>query len=111
MKNFLKLKRSKNSKFTKRNKKKRIMKKYFLDIYSPPNTSDFLINNNSSPFYSSDEDEEATIIKPSSPLNFLDDSNSKLNLCSDEEHREKESTEEKTKISLANSVQIFLIQR
>ena len=110
MKKFLKIKRKRNSKFSRCNKKKRMLKKYLLDIYSPHNTNDFLINNNSSPFFSGDEDEETIIIRQSSPIRLVDEANSELNLFADKEN-ETESTEERTKIALNNKVQIFLIQR
>ena len=112
MKKFLKSKRARIHKLSKNKKKKRILKRHLLDIYSPHNTNDFLINNNSSPFFSGDEEEEETImINPNSPLLLFNDANTELNLLDFKESRETESTEEKVNLSLANKVQIFLIQR
>ena len=112
MKKFLKSKRSRIHKLSKNKKKKRILKRHLLDIYSPHNTNDFLINNNSSPFFSGDEEEEDTImINPNSPLLLFNDGNTELNLLDCKESRETESTEEKVNLNLANKVQIFLIQR
>ena len=112
MKIFLKSKRARIHKLSKNKKKKRILKRHLLDIYSPHNTNDFLINNNSSPFFSGDEEEEDTImINPNSPLLLFNDGNTELNLLDCKESRETESTEEKVNLSLANKVQIFLIQR
>ena len=112
MKKFLKSKRARIHKLSKNKKKKRILKRHLLDIYSPHNTNDFLINNNSSPFFSGDEEEEDTImINPNSPLLLFNDGNTELNLLDCKESRETESTEEKVNLSLANKVQIFLIQR
>ena len=113
MKKFLKSKRARIHKLSKNKKKKRIMKRHLLDIYSPHNTNDFLINNNSSPFFSGDEEEEedTIMINPNSPLLLFNDGNTELNLLDCKESRETESTEEKVNLSLANKVQIFLIQR
>ena len=112
MKIFLKSKRARIHKLSKNKKKKRILKRHLLDIYSPHNTNDFLINNNSSPFFSGDEEEEDTImINPNSPLLLFNDGNTELNLLDCKESRETESTEEKGNLSLTNNVQIFLIQR
>ena len=55
-----------------------IKKKYFyLQIQSPHNTNDFLINNQSSAFYTDDE-EDSIFIKPSSIIQLEDDTNSEL---------------------------------
>ena len=111
MKKFLKSKRARIPKLSKNKRKKRIMKRHFLDIYSPHNTNDFLINNNSSPFFTDDEEEETIIINPNTPLLLFNDTNTGLNLLDCKESRETESTEEKGNLSLTNNVQIFLIQR
>ena len=111
MKKFLKSKRARIPKLSKNRRKKRIMKRHLLDIYSPHNTNDFLINNNSSPFFTDDEEEETIIINPNTPLLLFNDTNTELNLLDCKESRETESTEEKGNLSLTNNVQIFLIQR
>lgn len=59
-------------------RKMEIKKKYFyLQIQSPHNTNDFLINNQSSAFYTDDE-EDSFFIKPSSIIQLEDDTNSEL---------------------------------
>lgn len=59
-------------------RKMEIKKKYFyLQIQSPHNTNDFLINNQSSAFYT-DDDEDSIFIKPSSIIQLEDDTNSEL---------------------------------
>ena len=59
-------------------RKMEIKKKYFyIQIQSPHNTNDFLINNQSSAFYTDDE-EDSIFIKPSSIIQLEDDTNSEL---------------------------------
>ena len=64
----------------------------FLQIESPHNTNDFLINFNSSPFWNSDEDNEDEIILHT-PMKFKCDTNSEIDTFT---YKEIDSTDEKT---------------
>ena len=101
MKKVLKLKKIRNAKTkTKRTLRKKrnaiFWKKMFLQIESPHNTNDFLINFNSSPFWNSDEDNEDEIsweMIPSNPIKFKSDTNCELDTFG---YKEEDSTDEKT---------------
>ena len=93
----MKLKKIRNAKTkTKRDLRKKrtaiFLKKMFLQIETPLNTNDFLINFNSSPFWNSDEDNEDEII-PNNPIKFKCDTNCELDTFG---NKEADSTDEKT---------------
>ena len=99
MKRILKLKKIKNCKRPRKNiNKKRMLhgvllwKKRFLQIDSPHNTNEYLINVNSAPFYNNEDDEEDSInIIPNSFIKIANDTNAELNLFG-----ESDSTNDKT---------------
>ena len=79
----------------KRNKRKILMKKKFLQIESPYNTNDFLINNHSAPFFNYNDDSDDSLDIMLNSLSFIsnNDNNFELDLFS---IRERDSTNEKT---------------
>ena len=99
MKRILKLKKIKNYKRPRKymNKKRMLhgvllWKKRFLQIDSPHNTNEYLINVNSAPFYHNEDDDEDSInIIPNSFIKITNDTNGELNLFG-----ESVSTNEKT---------------
>ena len=100
MKRILKLKKIKSKRTRKYINKKRMLngvllwKKRFLQIDSPHNTNEYLINVNSAPFYDNEIDDEDSInIIPNSFIKISDDKNSELNLFF---HGEIDSTNDKT---------------
>ena len=97
MKKVLILKKIRNAKTKAKRalRKKRntiFWKKMYLQIESPHNTNDFLINFNSSPFWNSDEDNEDEIILHT-PMKFKCDTNSEIDTFT---YKEIDSTDEKT---------------
>ena len=98
MKRILKLKKIKSYKRPRKYiNKKRILhrillwKKRFLQIDSPHNTNEYLININSAPFYNTEDDEDSINIIPNSFIKIHNDTNAELNLFG-----ESVSTNERT---------------
>ena len=107
MKRKMKNKKITSSKNLKKDKRKKIYLKkpfllsHFLEIGSPHNTNEYLINFNSSSFWN-DNNEESLDIIPSTIIFLNDDSNEELNIFI---NRENDTTKENTELLKDNKEQ------
>ena len=107
MKRKMKNKKITSPKYSKKDKRKKIylrrpfLPSHFLEIGSPHNTNEYLINVNSSNFWNNNNEESLDII-PSSLIFLNDDSNEELNIFI---NRENDTTKENTELFKDNKGQ------